>query len=221
MKKYIVLFTKNFLLQIFTFAFLLWMVYAAGTLITNFQQNVSEGDIITSSWYNSINTMLKWPHTDWGICAYVDGKIMCNNTSTPDTTLPPSSSWTTPSPLLVTHVLSDNFNKWYTQEQIKIWAEHWNRLLDEVVTKANGWPITQGMNNCKVSTTTGGFKSWIWRNEIDYCISHLCDRVVGDYSIANNINAMAASSEWFHCSSWSEWCPASRFKFSCIFNILN
>lgn len=84
MKKYIVLFAKNILLQIFTFAFLLWMVYAAGTLITNFQQDVSEGDIITSSWYNSINTMLKWPHTDWGICAYVNGKIMCNNTSTSD-----------------------------------------------------------------------------------------------------------------------------------------
>jgi hypothetical protein len=82
MKKYMVW------VSIITLVFLWSLVYAAATINT-LNQNVVAGDIITNAWYNAVNTMLKWWHTNWWTCSYTTAwGIMCNNfpSTTPYTT---------------------------------------------------------------------------------------------------------------------------------------
>ncbi len=69
---------------------------------------VNQGDILTAEYYNNINTyfaaiwnyvwtlVVSWPHTEWWICAYTNGKILCNNTpsaSSASTTTATFPSW--------------------------------------------------------------------------------------------------------------------------------
>ncbi len=59
-----------------TFWMLLWVVwslYAAWNIITNLTQEVKDGDIISSAYYNNLN----WTKADWKACKYSWWKIVC------------------------------------------------------------------------------------------------------------------------------------------------
>lgn len=76
MKKYI-----NKILIFIWWIVIVWSVaFAATVAITSFTQTVNDWDTITSTWYNNVNTKLKWTYSSWKWCTSdTNGTIQCVN----------------------------------------------------------------------------------------------------------------------------------------------
>ena len=213
---------KIWLVTFWMLLWIVWSLYAAWTQITSLTQSVSDWDIITSSYYNSLN----WTKSDWKACKYSWWKLVCIDDlgSWGWITTPTTPGWgAVTTPMHKTVFLNPNNWDGLTPAQWQENVDAYNALVEELDAKwlamAN-WDINNPtykevwkLGNPDSWYNTCIIKNWKFAPDDIYDISirNWCSQIICREKVWLWVSDMTM------CGEWSNACPKSKWTIACMY----
>lgn len=207
---------KIWLVTFWMLLWVIWSLYAAWTTITNLTQSVSDGDIISASYYNSLNGT----KADWKACKYSWWKLVCIDdlNSWWSSSSSSSSGWGETTPMNKTTFMAPNNSDNLTPSQWQENVDAWNAMVQETIdnwTQIN-WAWSDFMNKilepgwwkevCTMSNTTFTLP------EADINYFNLCS-----WNICSVWKKLWASLQrTTQCWEWNPTCWKSKWYLTCM-----